>query len=234
MRRFSDHAIEKMIDLYRSHSHEVGSELLKTDPDKYKSLSATDCITYALNVIAYAFEKVGSDKAAKEVWELGGKGTELASYLVGQHHWKGVYLNPDVNHPLDADSEHSYSYHLALKTCTYYRIPLDYQVVNYSITPSHHAAFRKLNTRVGVTALNRIDIASLNLVGFAFGISRGGRHSWLFSKGVVYEVHWNGIGDTLYERSSLKSYPWLSGALVVPTDQVHLLSVNAQLKCGGG
>jgi hypothetical protein len=74
----------------------VGSELFKTDPGKYKSYAVTDCITYALNVIAYAFEKCGNGKAAKAVWELGGKGTDLAVYLVKRHNWKGVYLNGTV------------------------------------------------------------------------------------------------------------------------------------------
>lgn len=234
MKLFSDFALEKLLDLYAHHTHEVGSELRKTDPEKYKSLTPTDCITYALNVIGYAFEKSGDPQAAKAVWRLGEHGTELAVYLVEHHRWSGVYINPDVNHPLDADSEHSYSHQLALETCNYYRIPLDYQVINYSVTPVSHPAFGRLNPRLGATPLNSIDITSLDQVSFGFGVSRGGRHTWLLSKGKVYEVHWNGIGDTLYERSPLQSYPWLSGAVTVPPDQARLLAISAQLKCGDG
>ncbi len=146
-------------------------------------------------------------------------------FLVNEHRWKGVYINPDVNHPVDIDSEHSYTSYLANKTCKYYQIPLEYQVVNYTITPKTHPAFGKLNKNASVTNLNTIDIASLDLVKFGFGVSRGGRYTWVFSKGKVYEVHWDKVGADLYEASSLRIYPWLSGAIVIPSDQAHLLAV---------
>ena len=234
MKQFSDYAFEKLTDLYLHHSHEVGSELLKLDPEAYKSYVATDCITYALNVIAYAFEQRGDSGAAKQAWQLGKHGTKLAAYLVKQHQWKGIYINPDVNQPLDGDSEHTYTHHLAVKTCNYYQIPLKYQVVNYAVTPKTHPAFGMLNKRNVATTLNSVDVASLKLVLFGFGVSRGGRHTWLFSKGNVYEVHWDGIGDSLYQASPLKTYPWLSGVIVVPPDQAHVLSVSSRLKCGDG
>jgi hypothetical protein len=234
MKMFSDFAYEKLVALYAKHGHEVGRVLFESNPEKYKSFSVTDCITYALNVIAYAFEQTGDNRAAKQIWKLGKHGTDLSAYLVKTHNWKGVYINPDINHPQDVDSEHSFSHHMAVRTCLYYEIPLVYQVINYSVTAKTHPAFRKLNTRAGQTPLNNIDLASLALVKFGFGVSRGGRHTWLFSQGKVYEVHWDGMGDTLYEASPLRSYPWLSGAIVVPPDQAHHLSVSARLKCGGG
>ena len=82
MKTFSDHAHDKLIDLFNNHSHEVGSELKKQDPNKYKDYKSTDCITYSLNVISYAFNKVGNTDAERRVWKLGGKGTDLAKYLV--------------------------------------------------------------------------------------------------------------------------------------------------------
>jgi hypothetical protein len=90
MKHFSDFALEKQLDLYVHLTHEVGSELRKTDPEKYKSLTPTDCITYALNVIGYAFKKSGDPQAAKAVWRLGKHGTELAVYLVKHHNWNGI------------------------------------------------------------------------------------------------------------------------------------------------
>jgi hypothetical protein len=53
-------------------------------------------------------------------------------------------------------------------------------------------------------------------------------HTWLFSFGSVYEVHWDGIGSDLYERTPLEVFGWLSGAIVVPPDQANLLSLSAQ------
>ena len=232
MKTFSDHAQEKLVGLYNNHAHEVGSVLLKSDPEKYKSYSATDCITYVLNVLGYAFEKTGDAKAAKHVWRLGKHGTELGTYLVKRHGWKGVYINPDVMHPKDADSEHSFSHHLAVKNCRYYQIPLKYRVVNYSVTPLNHIAFGQLNPKAAPSALNPIDLANLALIKFGFGVSRGGSHTWLFSWGQVYEVHWEGIGDTLYEASPLRTYPWLSGAIVVPPDQASGLAASTRLACG--
>lgn len=88
MKTFSEHAHEKLIDLFDNHSHEVGSELKKKNPDKYKDYESTDCITYSLNVISYAFKKLGHEDAAKRIWKLGGKGTDLAKYLVDFHNWK--------------------------------------------------------------------------------------------------------------------------------------------------
>jgi hypothetical protein len=232
MGKFSEYALEKLLDLYGNHSHEVGSELKKKDPVAYKAYEATDCITYALNVIGYAFKKAGSDDAARSVWARGKRGTELAAYLVDDHRWKGIYINPDVNHPLDIDSEHSYTAHLANRTCRYYGIRIEYRATNYTVTPKTHPSFKKLNKNAGPTPLNDVDIASLDSVKFGFGISRGGRHTWLFSEGKVYEVHWDKIGDELYEASSLRAYPWLSGAIVVPPDQAHRLAASAQLRCG--
>ena len=89
MKTFSDYALEKLTDLYKNHSHEVGSELKKADPVTYKSYESTDCITYALNVIGYAFKKVGNEKAAKKAWTLGKHGTDLAAFLVNEHKMEG-------------------------------------------------------------------------------------------------------------------------------------------------
>lgn len=55
-------------------------------------------------------------------------------------------------------------------------------------------------------------------VKFAFGIARGGFHTFLFSYGEVFEVHWDQIGTGLYGKKAFKDYEWLSGALIVPPD----------------
>lgn len=170
-------------------------------------------------------------KAAKKVWELGERGTDLAKYLVKTHKWKGIYINPDSKHPVDSNSEHTYTSHLASKTCKYYKIPLEYKVHNYTITPKSHPSFQKLNKTAPVTTLNPLGITSLGLVKFGFGVSKGGEHTWVFSKGNVYEVHWDKIGTELHEKTPLRMFPWLSGAIVVPPDQALLLASSARMKC---
>lgn len=232
MSTYSDFAVEKLLDLYKDHSHEVGIQMKKLFPSKYKDYDSTDCITYALNVISYAFDKSGNTKTAKHVWSLGERGADLAKYLVSIHAWKGVYLNPDAKHPQDGASEHTYSSYLVDKTCKYYQIPMSYRVDNYNPTSKSHPSFKKVNRKAGVTILNKVDIESLEKVKFGFGISRGGKHTWLFSEGLVYEVHWDKVGIELYEASSLRTYPWLSGALVIPDDQASYLSNVSKVKCG--
>lgn len=231
--KFYEHAYEKLIDLYNNHDNEVGSELQKSDPVTYGSYKATNCITYVLNVLSYAFQKTGNVQAAEQVWSLGKHGTELAQYLVVQHGWKGIYINPDVNHPLDASSEHSYSHYLANKTCKYYKIPLQYKVINYTPTPKDNPAFQQLNDHLGETPLNAVDIAGLEKVKFGFGVSRGGMHTWVYAEGKVYEVHWNAIGTDLYQATPLRFFPWLSGAIVIPSELAVALPASAKLSCAG-
>src|ERR1019366_1950838 len=103
---FSDDAYKKMMDLYGDHSHECGSKIIAMCPGKV----ATDCITYVINVLSFAFEQNGKKAAAAKVKSLGQYGTELAVYLVSDHGWKGVYINPDVNHPRDKQYEHVKTY----------------------------------------------------------------------------------------------------------------------------
>lgn len=231
-KNFSEYALEHLLELYKNHDNEVGRELKKQFPDKYKDYKSTDCITYVLNVLRYAFNKKADSDAAKKVWAVGSKGTDLAKYLVKHKSWKGVYINPDVNHPTDSNDEHTYTAIIAAKRCEYYRIPLAYQITNYRVTPKTHTSFQKVNTEKAVTTLDSVSIASLESVKFGFGISRGGMHTWLYSKGKVYEVHWDAVGPKLYEATSLRKYPWISGAIFIPSDQKHLLSKDTLLKCG--
>ncbi|MCI0505625.1 MAG: hypothetical protein L0Z73_05890, partial [Gammaproteobacteria bacterium] len=70
--------------------------------------------------------QMGKNPVAAHIWKLGIHGNELAAYLVNSSHWVGIYINPDVNHPTDADNEHTFSNAVALKRCKYYDIPLSY------------------------------------------------------------------------------------------------------------
>jgi len=203
---FSRYAEEKLRDLYANHANEVGSRLKSSDPVAYAAFTSTDCITYVMNVISYAFESTDNAAAARKAGNLSRYGTDLAKYLVVQHAWSGIYINPDRVHPKDLDSEHTFSAARAMKSCTYYGIPLRYHVTNYNVTKATDPEYRLLNKTSGPTTLNSVDMASLDLVSFGFGLSRGGRHTWLFSRGKVYEVHWDRIGADLYEASPLRTF----------------------------
>lgn len=228
-KEFSDHAREKLVALYNHHDREVGSVLKAQYPDLYDGFTGTDCITYAINVISYAFKQLGKDSAAQKVRQLGKHGNELSRYLVNTHQWSGIYINPDVKHPIDADPEHAWSDHVVKKTCTYFSIPIKYRAVNYSPTPSDDPNFQKVNPKAAATTLNDVDVKILGKVDFGFGISRGARHTWLYSLGSVYEVHWDQVGAQLYERTALQAFGWLSGAIVVPPDRASLLTMSAQV-----
>lgn len=62
--------------------------------DKYDKYESTDCITYVLNVLSYAYKEVGNNQMAKDIWFMGKenrqadfKGTILAKRLVNNKNW---------------------------------------------------------------------------------------------------------------------------------------------------
>ena len=234
MPTFSDIAYDKLLDLYKNHAKEVGSQLKKREPETYKGFQATDCITYVINVLTHTFKSLGNEVAAKNVRNLGAYGTELAKYLVDKHAWTGIYINPDVIQPFDADPEHTYTNALVTKTCKYYKIPLGYRAVNYSPTPVTDPGDGSVTKKVTIASeLDKINFAALNKVKFGFGVSRGGKHTWLFAYGSVYEVHWDktAASGELYEATPLSAFGWASGAIVVPGDQAGWLAGATKLAC---
>lgn len=227
---FSDVARAKMLDLYNNHSHEVGSVLKQSDPQKYRNYKSTSCIVYAINVIAYAYEHLGDRATAKQVRQLSEKGTELAAYLARNKRWVGVYISPDTDHPADADKYHVLSHRQVERTCSYWRIPIKFKAINYNPTPQSHPSFQATSPGRPPSKLDTVNITALSRMKFGFGVSRGGRHTWLYSLGKVYEVHWDQIGPNLYERTPLPMFPWLSGAIVVPPDEAKTLQM-ARVAC---
>ncbi|MDD5392016.1 MAG: hypothetical protein PHE17_03250 [Thiothrix sp.] len=212
---FSKYAHQKMLDLYQHHEHEVGSELYKEDPQRYAGYQRTNCITYALNCISYGFTRAGDNRAAREVWKNIVSGVNVISYLATEHNWECIYINPDTRNPEDGDQEHPFSWYLVKKYHNYYKLPVSFVAVDYRPTQGEGVT--------SPTPLNAKDIALLNLIKFGFGISRGGVHTWVFSAGSVYEVHWYGIGDDLYEKSPLVDFAWLSGVIAVPPETAKQL-----------
>jgi hypothetical protein len=193
MSQFDNYALEKIQNLLDTRADQVGRLYAGDKAGK----AQTDCITFVTQVLVYAYEKLGKKEAAHAVRQRAKKGTALAEYLVTKRLWKAHYWNPDVRHPRDNQDEHPYSYRLAVKHKQYYKIPLAGAIIDYNPTP---------RTK-GETKAKTIALAHFKLVPFAVGIARGGWHTFLCSYGRVYEVHWQGIGDTLYEISEFATYP---------------------------
>ena len=93
---------------------------------------------------------------------------------------------------------------------------------------------RKITSYSSLESLGRVSYAALKLVKFGFGLSKGGLHTWLFSEGKVYEVHWDQMpSGNLYEAMALNKFMWNSGAIIVPKDQVSKLATLSGLPCSG-
>lgn len=234
MPSFSDYALEKMLDLYANHGNQVGSNLKKSDPITYKDYEATDCITYVQQVLLYAYQKSGrSDFASKVQKNLAANaadGTKLAKLLVVEDSWTGAYINPDTSYWDKSKNNPGYNARNVRSSCKYYGIPLSYQVVDYAPdllatkTPAAAAA------RFGVGMLS---YALLSTVKFGYGCSFGGIHTWLFSYGEAYEVHWDAAPTgTLYEKRPLSKFTntWRTGAIVVPYDAFLDSKLNSAIR----
>ena len=52
---------------------------------------------------------------------------------------------------------------------------------------------------------------------FAYGIVRLDVHTFLYSYGEVFEVHWKNIDD-VYQKSSFWNYEWRAGLMTTPPD----------------
>jgi hypothetical protein len=211
---FSEWAEKRMWDLKKDYATQAGShraDYLRRNglPDDTQGKTRTDCITYVINVLKYAFEQTGRRNVSKRVGALGERGTELAAYLTTLG-WKAHYWNPDVNNPSDNDQEHPFSYKLGLKTGKYYGVPLSGYIVNYNPTTVAPPRTQTVKDQTTFEVFSKVK--------FAYGLARGGRHTFLLSYGMVYEVHWEGIGEDLYEISPLYSFAWKSGLAVTPPD----------------
>jgi hypothetical protein len=235
---FSDVALKNMIARKSNTTNKVGSQLKLSDPAKYKGYESTDCITFVLNVLRETFEEVGQKSVADSLitYGMASRGGEkkfygdlLAKALVNKYKWKAIYLTPDRFHPVDGDQEHTFATDRVIKTCMYSNIPVSYTVLDYNPTPKAHEKFQAL-LPYKERKLNLIDLKAINIVKFGFGISRRGMHTWLFSKGYVYEVHWEQVGKNLYEKRLIKDFPWQSNLIVVPPDAAVSLAASAT-KC---
>ncbi len=237
---FSQEAIKIMNARMSDYHNKVGSELKKAKPNLYQNYESTDCITFVLHVLRDTFKKQGKADVARNLTAYGranreaGQGPKfygdlLAKALVNKHGWSGIYLTPDKFHPRDGDQEHTFATTQALKNCSYAGVPISYAVLDYQPLDKSHKNFQALYP-FGERKLNRIDLDAISKIPFGFGLSRGGMHTWLFSKGFVYEVHWDEVGPNLYDKTAIQNFPWQSNLIVVPPDAKAHLTLSV-LKC---
>ncbi len=234
---FSDSCHEKMWLLFKNHGHEVGSEY--TGPGK-EGKQKTNCIIYVSNVLIYACEKAGFRTYIPKIKQLGidkQDGSALAKWLLDYANWKVHYWNQDVTYKGDGN-EHGWSYKRLLDTKRYLpdnarvNLAAGGMIVDYNTRVKTKRVWYStpvsvptlpvtvpIPTYIDVSTENTEILRKLYQLKFAYGIARGATHTFLFSFGDVFEVHWDSIGAGLYGSVPFKTYPWLSGALLVPPDQ---------------
>ena len=232
---FSDHCYNQMWNLFKNHDNEVGRYFKGNKAGR----SLTDCIIYVSNVLIYGHEKIGRSDRNSEIKKLGinlEDGSKLANYLVRTVGWNAHYWNSDVREPRDKQSEHPVSYKQVLGKKHYIpertNLPISGLIVDYNKTTKKNTS-KTIWTSIPIPTLpvgipfpnsvtvsneNTAILEKLSQVKFAFGLTRGGTHTFLFSYGEVFEVHWAEEGAKLYGKVAFTDYEWLSGALVVPPD----------------
>lgn len=179
-------------------------------PKPGQSLTKSSCVVWAMECAEAAFNGAGQgviwQGIARTTRAAQLRGTVLVDALVRTAGWTGIYWNPDTRNPADRQDEHPYSYGVARRQSTYYRIPVRDFVVNYSPTAG------------GSTALDLSGHKKLEQVPFWIGCARGGRHVFCGTRGLVSEFHWNAgpSNPKAIENVPLRGYGWLSGIICVP------------------
>jgi hypothetical protein len=232
---FSDHCYNQMWELFKTPEDEVGSKF--TGDRRGRSL--TDCIRYCKNVLSYGHNQINRGYAAERIMKIPvPMGKKLALFLVNEAH----YWNPDVRNERKGDPEHSSSYkNMVLAKNSYYDIPISGVIIDYNkevkttkrvwntipvITcPPFVGQVPSISVPVGSTVVstdNTAILEKLSQVKFAYGISRGGDHTWLFSFGEVFEVPFEEEGAKLYGKKLLKNFNWFSGCILTPQDSTFV------------
>ncbi|MET1254197.1 hypothetical protein [Aliikangiella maris] len=235
-------ARNNMLVRFNDRSMKVGSTYVKNNPGDYSKYTITDCVTFVLNVLRDTYIQMGrtdvaSNLASKGLAKRGNNkkplfyGDMLAKYLVNQLSWKAIYLTPDRFHPNDGSKEHTFATAKAIENCAYVGVPLSYLVLDYNPTPKKHPKFQALYDYKGPRKLNVIGLAELKKIKFAYGLSRQGDHTWLYSNGYVYEAHWNAIGSNVYSKHPISKFIWNSNMLIVPPDSIASLTLKNLTEC---
>jgi hypothetical protein len=188
--------------------------------DKVSGLNIMDCVTFVLKVL-----RDGCNLKILQTDLIYKNGMDLSKFLLGLG-WEAHFWSPDVYRKGNKDSDHTVSFlkginapkingrvnkqeALAYKPpFEYYGVRLSGMIVGYNRhEPDTNAANRAANLQA---------LVRLKKVEFCVGICKGGQHTFLMSDGRVWEVHWDGIGGSLYEITDFNKYRWLSGIVLTP------------------
>ncbi len=211
-------AVERMDTAHDEALKETGQGLYYGNwlpvTEERKDLTGQDCTTLVLEVLSQAFLAAGMAAEWDSIFKTalaasgpgGFKGIELFKALQEQLDWEGVYFNPDVGHPSDADDEHPYSAYIAEKKGTYYGLDIDRMVLDYR--PSAGS----------VTVKDTQGLDWLKSIPFAVVAARGGKHMAILVEGDLYEVHWseNQYSRSVITQEGFVDWGWLSGAILFP------------------
>jgi hypothetical protein len=254
---FSEHAEFEMLNLFNNHPEQIGRRLwidylgcrakkpsgtpcelfgdYNNFEKSFKNWRRTDCQTYIQDVIRYAYEKIGRRDLYDGLLKFYKtknltNGTVMAEYLV-KNGWKTYLFMPDTENPRDGKPEHKKMYDLALRTKKWWNVPITDFIVNYNPTVTRDDGVRVLTpTKLDNDGKRKLD--ALGGVKFAVCVFTEAKHTGVFFRGKVLEVHWRSlsphspVGDeyetfriqSLYEAKDLINFGWYEGIIVIPPD----------------
>lgn len=174
--------------------------------------------------VGWAFQAKVGESVANSILvgmafqEADQRGTALLRALHDEADWTTVYF-----HSGDPDESAGGKYENVANTGLYpaklarenrthteWQAPIDYRINNLSLGQRAQ------------DEISRHNLQQLKDVPFAVGVVDSGMHTFVFSYGKVYEVHWSAGPDDpgLFEVSTLENFMrgWTSGAVAIPTD----------------
>lgn len=205
---------------------------------QFKNWRRTDCQTYIQDVIRYAYEKIGRRDLYNGLLKFYKtrdltNGTVMAEYLV-KNGWKAYLFMPDTEQPFDDNKDHTTMYKTALKTETWWKVPLSGFIVNYKPTIDTEMG-RHIAKPTALDEGGKKKLAALANVKFGACVFTGARHTGILSRGEILEVHWKNISEQrvidekyrgfqtydegkLYDSTPLIDFGWVEGIIVIPPD----------------
>lgn len=211
---FSDHALEKLRELYTNHPEQLGRQLwidfdhcrkgersgtdctlfdnYKEFDMKFKNWRRTDCQTYIQDVIRFSYEKIGRrdlyDGLSAYYKKNGITGTSMAKYLVTKG-WKAYLFSPDTENPYRTNYERIAKN--SVKTMNWWGVPLSGYFFNYA--PTQRLQPGQKLTPLDAESLKRLGpVANIK---FAACVFTAGYHTGVLSQGNILEVHWKNISE---------------------------------------
>jgi hypothetical protein len=249
----SQYAEEELLRLYNHHPRQVGSAVIRDfrscqkigkpigsaveSCDVFKPYNdfqaiikdwdITDCFTYIKNVLRYTYEKLGQPGQFTNL-NKADRGTYLADKLNALG-WKSYLCLRDTENPYDGEEKHVKKFKESNQTKKWWTVGLSGFIVNYKPNPNPILTGKV----VPLDPEGKRKYDALTQVGFAVAVFTEGRHTGLFSRGEIYEVHWasmseqSKVGNTnydplyneaLYEKTTMQDFGWEEILLVIPPD----------------